>query len=161
MSDIEYVLRSPNDWFVHDGNKVAISRQGHASIPSVRIDFGIAQDGVRVLSVYRQNKMLEEVGLAGASRSDLQGSLSPERPTVADYLHRLSVPSAQSAVEPPTSFIISLPASGVDIKKSKAGRLQSFALPNGEYIWFRLISKKAGLLTGWKEDGGAGVNPCL
>ena len=47
----------------------------------------------------------EELGLVGASESKLSGSMTPEFPTVAAYIHRFSVPSAPSAAGPPNSFM--------------------------------------------------------
>ena len=51
----------------------------------------------------KEGARLEELGLVGAPRLNAPGGLSPAIPTVADYIHRLSVPSTLSAVGSPNS----------------------------------------------------------
>jgi hypothetical protein len=124
-ADIEYVLEKPNDWFIPDGTKIAIFRQQEGSIPSVRIDFDVSGGRLRIRSVYRQTKRsvvkkigeknakLKEMGLVGTSGVTSSSGMIPERLTVAEYIHRLSDPSARSADGPPISSSVATESSGL------------------------------------------------
>jgi len=72
-----------------------------------------------VKKIWERNEILKELGLVGASGSKLSGSVSPEIPTAAEYIHRVTVPSAPSASGPPNSFVSKLSSEGVEVKRTK------------------------------------------
>ena len=76
----------------------------------------------------KEGARLEELGLVGAPRLNAPGGLSPAIPTVADYIHRLSVPSTLSAVGSPNS-VVKIDATAGNVKRGRSGR--SFYYPVG------------------------------
>ncbi|MCB1949846.1 hypothetical protein, partial [Nitrosomonas sp.] len=95
LSDIQFVLTSPDNWFIHHGPKIVIfrERKGSGAAPFVRIEIDVTGDTFVVRSVYvggknqiakkmkdRESK-LKRLGRSGHS----SGSLS-----VAEYLKALS-----------------------------------------------------------------------
>jgi len=76
----------------------------------------------------KEGARLEELGLVGAPRLNAPGGLSPAFFTVADYIHRLSVPSTLFAVGSPNS-VVKIDATAGDVKHGRSGR--SFYRPIG------------------------------
>ncbi|RMH38404.1 MAG: hypothetical protein D6694_12480, partial [Gammaproteobacteria bacterium] len=120
--DVEFVLRSPDDWYPYADGRITLVRasQKTQDIPAVRIDFRVDKSGnLRVASVYRMRKRsvvkkmqqkkkavetLSRVGsvdpVGNNGRAGLTGS--PERLTIADYL-RLSDQAKGNGSWPPHS----------------------------------------------------------
>lgn len=94
LSDIQFVLADPDDWFIHHGARVVIFRErvGSGSIPLVRIELDVVGGAFVARSVYVSGKgqiakkmgdkkrVLGRLGRSGQS----SGSLS-----VAEYLSAL------------------------------------------------------------------------
>ncbi len=94
LSDIQFVLADPDDWFIHHGARVVIFRErvGSGSIPLVRIELDVVGSAFVARSVYVSGKVqiakkmgdkkrvLGRLGRSGQS----SGSLS-----VAEYLSAL------------------------------------------------------------------------
>ncbi|MBS0506593.1 MAG: hypothetical protein JSR53_04325, partial [Proteobacteria bacterium] len=91
--DIDYVMQQPDGWYIHDGSKVTVFREGGGNqIPQVRVELERSGDGLVVRSVYVGNRRqiakkmqdkrqrLERIGLGGQSLDSL---------TVAEYLEAL------------------------------------------------------------------------
>lgn len=58
-SDVEFVLRRPDDWFPHAGGRITFVRASRVTqdIPAVRVDFLQEADGTfHIVSVYRMTK---------------------------------------------------------------------------------------------------------
>ena len=72
-------------------------------------------------SAQKSEVTLKELGLVGASESKLSGSMSPEFPTVAAYIHRFSVPSAPSASGPPNSSGVNISSESFSCKRKNIG----------------------------------------
>lgn len=105
QQDVEYVMQRPDGWFIHDGQKVMLFREGDGNqIPQVRVELERSGDGLVVRSVYVGNRRqiakkmqdkrekLVRIGLGGQSLDSL---------TVAEYLEVLG--GRSSRPESPSS----------------------------------------------------------
>ncbi|SFK63523.1 hypothetical protein SAMN05216302_101121 [Nitrosomonas aestuarii] len=98
LEDIQFVVNKPDDWFIHNNNRISIFRErlGSGAIPLVRVEFEININGSSlaavVRSVYASNKrqiakkMQEKKKIMTRFGS---GENRPELLTVAEYLSAL------------------------------------------------------------------------